>query len=159
MQYNLKDKIEVTTEFLNELITKSWQEVDAIQQQITNIDSTSQLGADVSKLLKNVCTSYYTLIGCLEDALEEPSTIEHNTNADNTERNAHQLHRVQLFTKQYNAKKCAQNDNATVKAREKDCAYQFSRKVDIQPIVGATQHARGQCCYHKRFEAIPYKRR
>lgn len=83
MQYNLKDKIEITADFLNELITKSWQEVETIQQQIANIDSSSQLGAEVSKLLKNVCTGYYTLIGCLEDAAEEPSAIKLATKAVN----------------------------------------------------------------------------
>ena len=74
MQYNLKNKIIVTNEFLNELIGKSWQEVETLQQQIANIDTSSQLGTNVVKLLKNTCTSYYTLIGCLETLAEEPET-------------------------------------------------------------------------------------
>jgi hypothetical protein len=74
MEYNLKDKIEVTEEFLNDLITKNWQEVEAMQQQIANIDTSSKLGAAVAKLLKNTCTSYYVLIGCLETLVENPDT-------------------------------------------------------------------------------------
>ena len=76
MQYSLKDKIEINTEFLTELLSKSWQEADAIQQQITNINTTTALGAEVARLLKNTCTSYYVLIGCLEALLEDPETAE-----------------------------------------------------------------------------------
>jgi hypothetical protein len=72
MEYNLKDKIEVTEEFLNDLIAKNWQEVEALQQQIANIDTSSKLGAYVAKLLKNTCTNYYVLIGCLETLIENP---------------------------------------------------------------------------------------
>ena len=74
MEYNLKDKIEVTEEFLNDLIAKNWQEVEALQQQIANIDTSSKLGADVAKLLKNTCTNYYVLIGCIETLVENPET-------------------------------------------------------------------------------------
>lgn len=69
MQYNLKDKIEVTDEFLNELISKSWQEADILKQQIANININTSRGSEVAKLLKNTCTSYYVLIGCLEELL------------------------------------------------------------------------------------------
>ncbi len=79
MQYNLKNKITITNEFLNDLISKSWQELETIQQQIDIIDTGNQLGANVVKLLKNTCTSYYTLIGCLEALVEEPGAIEMST--------------------------------------------------------------------------------
>jgi hypothetical protein len=72
MEYNLKDKIEITEEFLNDLIAKNWQEVEALQQQIANIDTSSKLGTAVAKLLKNTCTNYYVLIGCLETLAESP---------------------------------------------------------------------------------------
>lgn len=75
MEYSLRDKIEVTEEFLNDLIAKNWQEVEAIQQQIANIDTSSKLGASVAKLLKNTCTNYYVLIGCLETLAENPETV------------------------------------------------------------------------------------
>lgn len=70
MEYSLKDKIEVTEEFLNELIAKNWQETEALQQQIANIDTSTQLGADVVRLLRNTCTNYYVIIGCLESLAE-----------------------------------------------------------------------------------------
>lgn len=84
MEYNLIDKIEVTEEFLNDLITKNWQEVEAIQQQIANIDTSTQLGSEVAKILKNTCTNYYVLIGCLETLVENPETeLEvHNQEAE-----------------------------------------------------------------------------
>ena len=83
MQYSLKEKINITEEFLEELISKSWQEADALQQQIANIDTSCKLGADVVKLLKNTCTSYYTLIGCLEALVDEPEAVElHTDTAD-----------------------------------------------------------------------------
>lgn len=81
MQYNLKEKIKVTEEFLNELISKSWQETEAIQQQIANIDTSTKLGIEVSKLLKNTCTNYYVIIGCLEALAENPN----NAGTDLTE--------------------------------------------------------------------------
>lgn len=75
MNYTLKDKIIVDDEFLNDLIAKSWQEAEAIQQQIANIDTSTRLGVEVTKLLKNTCTDYYVFIGCLESLAEntEPS--------------------------------------------------------------------------------------
>jgi hypothetical protein len=73
MQYNLKEKIEVTEEFLNELIDKSWQETENLQQQIANIDTSTNLGIKVARLLKNTCASYYVLIGCLETLIENPN--------------------------------------------------------------------------------------
>lgn len=90
MQYNLKEKIEITEEFLNELIAKSWQETETIQQQIANISTNTKLGEEVVKLLKNTCTSYYVLIGCLETLLENSKhgkvyEVEPNTLQDVTE--------------------------------------------------------------------------
>jgi hypothetical protein len=71
MEYTLKDKIEVTKDFLAELNEKSWQEVEAIQQQIANIDVSTPYGVEVTKLLKNICTGYYILIGYLESTDED----------------------------------------------------------------------------------------
>jgi hypothetical protein len=71
--YNLKDKIEVTKEFLNDLIVKNWQEAESIQQQMANIDTSTPLGTEAVRLLKNACTNYYVLIGCLENLLETPN--------------------------------------------------------------------------------------
>lgn len=74
MEFNLKDKIEVTEEFLNDLIAKNWQEVEALQEQLANIDASSKLGAAVIKLLRNTCANYYVLIGCLETLVDNPET-------------------------------------------------------------------------------------
>jgi hypothetical protein len=78
MEYNLKDKIEVNNEFISDLTAKSWQEVEALQQQIANIDMSTRLGNEVVKALRSVCTGYYVLIGCLEalTEAEETDTIE-----------------------------------------------------------------------------------
>lgn len=85
MQYNLKEKIEVNEEFLNELIAKSWQETEAIQQQVANIDTSTKLGAEVAKLLKNTCTNHYILIGCLEALAENPKSAEEVETLQNTD--------------------------------------------------------------------------
>ena len=70
----------VTEEYLNELIIKSWQEIDATQQQIASIDTSTPLGTEVAKLLKSACTNYYVLIGCLESLAENPTiNVAENT--------------------------------------------------------------------------------
>ena len=74
MEYNLKDKIEVNNEFISDLTTKSWQEVEALQQQIANIDMSTRLGNEVAKALRSVCTGYYVLIGCLEALTDTEET-------------------------------------------------------------------------------------
>ena len=72
--YELKDKIIVTEEFIADLISSSWLEVEAIQHQINSIDTDTPLGAKVAKLLKNACTNQYVLIGCLESLAENHET-------------------------------------------------------------------------------------
>jgi hypothetical protein len=79
MKYTLKEKITITEDFLTELISKSWQETEAIQQQIANIDTSTKLGTEVVELLKNTCTNHYVLIGCLEALLEKPEAVEPET--------------------------------------------------------------------------------
>jgi hypothetical protein len=92
MDYNLKDKIKVTDEFLAELIAKSWREAEALQQQVTNIDTSTVIGAEVVKALQNTCTNYYVLAGCLEsiaDKLNDDvfSITDSDTSVDNSENN------------------------------------------------------------------------
>ena len=81
MNFELKHKITVTEDFLNELIMKSWQDAEAIQQQIANIDTSTSLGVEVVNLLRNTCTSYYVLAGCLEALVENPE-ISYNKMAE-----------------------------------------------------------------------------
>ena len=70
MSYELKEKILITKDFISDIITKSWGEAEALQQQITNIDTSDFLGAELVKVLKNMNTNYYVLIGCLETLLD-----------------------------------------------------------------------------------------
>ena len=81
MEYNLKEKIEITPAFIEDLISKSWQEVESVQQQIANVNTSTKLGNEVAKLLKNMCTNHYVLIGCLEALMDEPADVEANTDS------------------------------------------------------------------------------
>ena len=58
MNYELKDKINATKEFITELESKSWQEIDYLQTQINNLaDGTAN--DKLRQLCKNLLTSYY----------------------------------------------------------------------------------------------------
>lgn len=65
MNYELKDKINVTNELLNELETKSWQEIEHLQSQINNL-ADGQTNSKLSRLYKNLLTSYYVFVGGIE---------------------------------------------------------------------------------------------
>lgn len=67
--YCLKDKILITKDFLCELESKSWQEIEVLQNQIANIDDNEENTA-ILQLLKNLLTSYYIFIGGLENLTE-----------------------------------------------------------------------------------------
>lgn len=116
MEYNLKDKIEITEEFLNNLIAKNWQEVEAIQQQIANIDTGSKLGANVAKLLKNTCTNYYVLIGCLETLVENPETELEVHNQETESETANDIMTTELTVNEVIEPKVAQVDNVETNA-------------------------------------------
>jgi hypothetical protein len=79
MDYELKEKILATPEFISDLINKNWQESENLQQQIASIDTTSNLGAKVVNLLKNLNTSYYVFIGCLESLMDMTDASECQT--------------------------------------------------------------------------------
>jgi hypothetical protein len=70
VEYTLKDKIQVTKEFLSDLEMKSWQEIEHLQAQIANIE-VSEDSAKVIQLLKNLLTSYYVFAGGLENLNDE----------------------------------------------------------------------------------------
>lgn len=65
MNYELKEKITVTRELLNELEEKSWLEIDQIQTYITNL-AEDPANDDLRQLLKNLLTSYYIFTGNIE---------------------------------------------------------------------------------------------
>lgn len=75
MEYTLKDKIQVTKEFLSDLEMKSWQEIENLQNQIANIETTPET-AEVIKLLKNLLTSYYVFTGGLESLSDVKTTYK-----------------------------------------------------------------------------------
>ena len=72
MSIVLKDKIKIDKNFINDLITKSWQESESLQNQIDSIEIDSPQAAKVVKLLKDLLTSHYVFIGCLENLENEP---------------------------------------------------------------------------------------
>lgn len=87
MEYSLKDKLIITKDFIEELTEKSWQEIEHIQSQITNLAGTAE-GNIIKKLLNNLLTSYYVFVGGLENYDSNVSTsvgpVEAPTRAGNT---------------------------------------------------------------------------
>jgi hypothetical protein len=73
MDYTLKDKLIITKDFLKDLEEKSWQEIEHIQHQLTNIDEKPE-NAGLIKLLKNLLTSHYIFTGGLENLESEAYT-------------------------------------------------------------------------------------
>ena len=72
MNIVLKDKIKIDNNFVNDLIAKSWQDSESLQNQIDSIEVNSPQAAKVVKLLKDLLTSYYVFTGCLENIEHEP---------------------------------------------------------------------------------------
>ena len=72
MNYELKDKIVVSKEFLNELEMKGWQEIEHLQSQIANIAEGPQSNK-LRQLLKNLLTSYYVFTGNIEALANSPA--------------------------------------------------------------------------------------
>ena len=66
MEYTLKDKLSATELFVADLIEKSWQEIDNLQNQIANLTDTED-SKKLEQLLKNLLTSYYIFVGGLEN--------------------------------------------------------------------------------------------
>ena len=62
----IKSKVQVTDEFVDDLITRGWQEIENLQGQIAIIDANSDSGLKVKQLLNSLLTSYYVFVGNLE---------------------------------------------------------------------------------------------
>ena len=75
MSIVLKDKIKVDKNFINDLIAKSWEDSESIQNQIDSIEVDSTVAAKTVKLLKDLLTSYYVFTGCLENLENEPIEV------------------------------------------------------------------------------------
>lgn len=71
MNIELKDKIQITDEYLQDLISKSWHESENLQRQIKALNVISSKDAKVVELLKQLLTNYQIFIGCLESLSEE----------------------------------------------------------------------------------------
>ena len=71
MNIELKDKIKITDEYLQDLISKSWHESENLQRQIKALNVISSRDAKVVELLKQLLTNYQIFIGCLEGLSEE----------------------------------------------------------------------------------------
>jgi hypothetical protein len=65
VNYELKNKMVVSEELLNDLTTKSWQEIESLQAQITNLGNSIANGR-LRQLLNNLLTSYYVFTGGIE---------------------------------------------------------------------------------------------
>lgn len=75
MEYTLKDKLTITEEFLKDLETRSWQEIEHLQAQIANIEANEE-NKELIKLLKNLLTSYYVFTGGLENLGDEKTSYK-----------------------------------------------------------------------------------
>ena len=71
MNYELKNKISITKDLLNEIQSKGWQEIEHLQAQITNLAEGST-NDKLRKLFNNLLTSYYVFVGGIETLTEEP---------------------------------------------------------------------------------------
>ena len=67
----LKDKIKIDKNFISDLIAKSWEESESLQNQIDSIEADSAFAIKTVKLLKDLLTSYYVFTGCLENIEDE----------------------------------------------------------------------------------------
>jgi hypothetical protein len=75
MSIVLKDKIKIDKNFIDDLIAKSWQDSESIQNQIDSIEVDSAVAAKTVKLLRDLLTSYYVFTGCLENIENESIDI------------------------------------------------------------------------------------
>jgi hypothetical protein len=66
MNYCLKDKIQITDEYVESLIEKGWQEIETLQGHLSNISSDSAGSEKIKQFLNNLLTSYYIFVGNLE---------------------------------------------------------------------------------------------
>jgi hypothetical protein len=75
MSYELKDKLAVTADFLSELEAKSWQEIENLQSQITNLAEGS-MNDGLRQLFKNLLMSYYIFAGGLTNLIDGSKLVK-----------------------------------------------------------------------------------
>lgn len=81
-EYNLKNKISVTKDFLEEIISKSWQDIENLKSQISNIANVTPQDKALHALLNNLLTNYYVFAGCLENLETDFTTVAYTSTAE-----------------------------------------------------------------------------
>ena len=84
MNYELKDRINATPEFLGELEAKSWLEIEHLQAQIANL-AEGPANEKLRKLFKNLLTSYYVFTGELENLISGDMAVVPENDAHSIE--------------------------------------------------------------------------
>lgn len=78
----ITEKIVVDTEFLNDIISKGWLDIENLQSQIASLSNDDAKTAELKKLLNNLLTSYYVFTGCVENLVSKDfskvTTNNHN---------------------------------------------------------------------------------
>ena len=108
MNYTTKEKITATEDFLSELESKCWQEIEQLQAQIANL-ADGQTNDRLRQLLKNLLTSYYVFTGGIETLTSE--SINSATNEPKIEVEKIEVEQVPTSTNQIEA--IDQEDNYT----------------------------------------------
>lgn len=63
----LDEKVIIDKEFLDDVTTKNWQDIENIQSQINSLSNEDTKTAEFKRLLNNLLTSYYVFTGCVEN--------------------------------------------------------------------------------------------
>ena len=95
MGYTFEEKIAVTRELLEDIAAKSWQEIESLQGQISNLAKDAS-GDALSKLLKNLLTSYYIFVGGLENLSTDTTEAQNYTSVQNDDMLLAQNQKVEL---------------------------------------------------------------
>lgn len=70
MNLELKNKLQISEDYIEELVNKSWQEIETLQTQVNNLES-DPVSVSLKTLIKNLLTSYYVFVGGLENLQDE----------------------------------------------------------------------------------------
>ena len=77
--YSLKNKISVTKDFLEEMTSKSWQEIESLKSQISSIAGATEQDKALVQLLDTLLTNYYVFTGCLENLITDFDNMPSNS--------------------------------------------------------------------------------
>lgn len=65
------DKVTVDNDLLNDIITKTWHDIENIKSQIEMLDNTDAKTVEFKKLLNTLLTNYYIFVGCIENIITD----------------------------------------------------------------------------------------